>query len=187
MRELSLHILDIVQNSIRAGATEISLKINEARTENSLTIIIQDNGCGMDAETLKQVVDPFYTTRTTRKLGFGVPFYKDTTEQSGGRLEIQSEPGRGTRVQATMVYDHINRPPLGNLAETVQIMVMSNPEIHFVYEHQIDGRGYCLDTAKFTGLLDANGMMDFVRLQALKLEIEQGLKKIQAAENIPSP
>lgn len=180
MRELSLHILDIVQNSIRAGATEISLKINEARKQNLLTITIEDNGSGMSAETVKQIIDPFYTTRTTRKLGFGIPFYKDTAEQSGGRLEIDSEPGRGTIVRATMELEHINRPPLGNMAETMQIIVMSNPEIRFIYEHQVDAQHYRLDTRNFSGLVDDNGMIDFMRLQQLKLELEQLLKRLHS-------
>ncbi|MCI0515643.1 ATP-binding protein [candidate division KSB1 bacterium] len=183
MRELSLHILDIVQNSISAKATQIWIEIQENRTTNHYLIQITDNGCGMTSDQLARVTDPFFTSRTTRPVGMGIPLFKATAEQSGGSLQIESQPGVGTRVTAIMQLDHINRPPLGKMAETIQLLILSNPEIHFSYSHRIDERQFEFDTHKFPGYIDADGNIDFMMLDAMKNYFETRLVALLKTED----
>jgi len=140
MKELSLNILDIVQNSVKAGATRIDILINEQPAEDLLAIEIIDNGCGMDAELLAKVTDPFTTTRTTRKVGLGIPFFKMAAESTGGSFSITSQLGIGTRVKATFGYHHIDRMPMGDLVSTIVLLIQGSPEIDFVYIHEYDNR-----------------------------------------------
>jgi len=178
LRELSLHILDIVQNSIAAEATLISIEIDEDIARNQLKITISDNGQGMSPETIKKVSDPFYTTRTTRNLGFGIPFFKETAEDSGGKLEIESTVGQGTVVTATMEREHINRPPLGNIAETMEIILLSDPNIFFEYVHRVNGRELTFTNAEHPDLFDANGNVNFAKLFEIKQMIVAEEKKL---------
>ena len=136
MKELSLHILDIVQNSVKAGASEIEIYINEDTFKNLLEIDITDNGCGMSEEFLKTVRDPFSTTRTTRKVGMGISLFEAAAVQCGGHLEIESEPGKGTSLKVFFEYDSIDRAPLGNMAETMVTVIMGAPDINYVYKHR---------------------------------------------------
>lgn len=178
MRELSLHILDMVQNSIAAGATVISIEITENHHQNQFIVKIKDNGRGMTTEQVKQVVDPFYTTRTTRKLGFGIPFFKETTEQAGGEFMIQSVPGQGTEIIASLELDHINRPPLGKIAETLEIVILSNPEITFQYQHRVDEKVFQFNTSEIDDLFEASGAVDFMRFNQFKKMIENGIQSL---------
>lgn len=146
MKELSLHILDIVKNSVKAGATEIGITITESREKNRLSIVISDNGCGMTKEFLARVRDPFTTTRTTRKVGMGIPLYEAATLQCDGSFDIASEVGIGTTVTATFRRDHIDRAPLGDMAETMTTLVSGSPEIDFCYTHQTDTERFEFDT-----------------------------------------
>ena len=143
---MSLHILDIVENSIRAKASRIEIKVVEDTRKDLLTIEIKDNGQGIDEETIKKVVDPFFTTRTTRKVGLGLPLLSQAARESGGDVEIESKVGRGTRVKATFGYSHIDRKPLGNMEKTLITLIAGNPEVDFRYEHKKDELEYHLDT-----------------------------------------
>ena len=183
MRELSLHILDIVQNSVRAQASIVLVEINENPELNELTITIVDDGTGMSPEQLEHIKDPFFTSRTTREVGFGIPFFRDTACQSGGNMEIESELGSGTEVTARMKLDHINRPPLGNMAETMEIIILSNPEIQFIYRHIIGERLFELNTAKLTPLAGPAGV-DFQALRMMKQQIEQGVAVLRTASTV---
>ena len=127
MRDLSLHILDIMQNSVVAGASLISLEIHSENQK--LRIVIDDNGCGMTSEMVEKVIDPFVTTRTTRNVGLGIPLLKEAAEVAGGFLKIHSEVGSGTRLEASFDIGNIDRLPLGNVAQTVTACVMSRPDI----------------------------------------------------------
>jgi anti-sigma regulatory factor (Ser/Thr protein kinase) len=113
MRELSLNVMDVAQNSVRAEATLVFITVEESDKNDSLTITIEDNGCGMTEEQVAQVIDPFFTTRTTRKVGLGVPLFKMSAEQTGGSFSIESEVGRGTKTQASYVKSHVDMTPLG--------------------------------------------------------------------------
>ncbi|AZR73307.1 histidine kinase [Anoxybacter fermentans] len=146
MRELSLHILDIAQNSIRAGATEIQIRIDISTMKDELIIEIEDNGCGMSKEMAEKALDPFMTTRTTRRVGLGLPLFKAAAERCDGELELQSEEGKGTLVRARFKLSHIDRAPLGDIAGTIVTLIQGNPEIDFIYRHRYDDQEYCLST-----------------------------------------
>ena len=142
MREIALHILDIVENSVKAKATLVEVII-EAKN-NLLTVTIRDNGKGMDKEFLARVTDPFTTTRTTRKVGMGIPLLKQAAETAGGEFAITSELGKGTEVKASFVIDNIDRMPLGNVAETA--VTVLNPEVDFVWVYTVEDRTFTFDT-----------------------------------------
>lgn len=134
MKELSLNLLDVAKNSVAAGATRIDLTLSEDR-DGWLTILIADNGRGMSPEFLAQATDPFTTTRTTRKVGMGLPLYRMAAEQTGGSLDIQSTEGLGTAVTARFCRRHLDCPPLGDLAGTVALLIQGSPDIRWHYRH----------------------------------------------------
>jgi anti-sigma regulatory factor (Ser/Thr protein kinase) len=146
MRELSLHILDIAENGITAGADCIHILVEEDRTADLLTIIITDNGHGMPAEKIDKLADPFVTSRTTRRVGLGLSLLAAATERCAGRLSVETEPDAGTKVKATFLYSHIDRAPVGDMAATITTLIMGNPQIEFVYTHIIDGEEFTVDT-----------------------------------------
>lgn len=146
MEDLSLHILDIVENSIRAHAKKIEIRIIEEKKKDLLTIEINDDGKGMDEKTLKDVLDPFFTTKNTRKVGLGLSLLAQSAEESGGSIKIESKPGQGTKVKATFGYSHIDRKPLGDVHESLKVLITANPDIDFIYEYQKDNANYHLDT-----------------------------------------
>lgn len=154
MQELSLNILDIVQNSVKAGATLIEIAIEKDTLQKSFVIHINDNGCGMSEETVKRVIDPFYTTRTTRKVGLGVPFFKMSAEMTGGSFIIDSTVSVGTKVTATYCYEHIDMMPLGDIASTVLSLVSVNPDIDFIYRYQQDDESFTMDTREIKVILE---------------------------------
>lgn len=153
MRELSLHILDLVQNSLEAGATRILLEIIEDSRADTLLIRVTDNGKGMDASTVQRVLDPFVTTRKTRRVGLGLPLIDMSTKQCGGYLKLDSTPGEGTVVEAAYRRSHIDRPPLGNMVETVKSLVVANPDVDFMYRHMVDDAAFSLATREITEIL----------------------------------
>lgn len=134
MKELSEHILDIAQNSLAAGAAHIAITLTE-HDSGRLTVVIEDDGRGMNPELLAAASDPFTTTRTTRKLGLGLPLYRMTAEQTGGGIRISSTPGKGTAVTADFDLRHLDCPPLGSLADTVALLIQGNPEVELTYRH----------------------------------------------------
>ena len=153
MRELSLNILDIAQNSLSAGAGLVTLTVDEDSGADSLTLRVEDDGRGMDADTLQRVRDPFYTTRTTRKVGMGIPLFRMAAEMTGGSLDIVSEPGKGTAVTASFSLSHIDRMPLGDMAGTVTALIRLNPGVDFVSRHTVDGRSFEMDTRELRAQL----------------------------------
>lgn len=155
MEDLSLHILDIVENSITAGAANIGIKIHEDTKENLLLIEISDNGKGMDKEMLKNALDPFHTTRTTRNIGLGIPFLADAARDTGGDIAIKSVKGEGTTITATFRHDHIDRKPLGDIGKTLIVIIASNPDIDILFEYKKNNSEYMLDTAEIKKDLDS--------------------------------
>lgn len=154
MQELSLNILDIAQNSVRAGADVIEISVEEDHALDRLIIQIKDNGCGMTEEQAAHVTDPFFTTRTTRKVGLGVPFFKMAAEMTGGDFSIRSRVGEGTVVRASFGFSHIDRMPLGDMADTMCCLIGCSPEIDFVYRHRVDGRSFTVETRQFREVLE---------------------------------
>jgi signal transduction histidine kinase len=146
MEDLSLHILDIVENSIAACAKKIEIKIIEEKKRDLLSIEIIDDGKGMDERTLKNVLDPFFTTRNTRKVGLGLPLLAQSAEETGGSIKIKSKPGQGTKVKATFGCSHIDRKPLGDVHESLKVLIAANPEVNFIYEYQKGNVDYHLGT-----------------------------------------
>ena len=153
MTELSLHVLDIAKNSTKAGATVIEISITEDIESNLLVIEIKDNGCGMDKEFLSNVLDPFKTTRTTRKVGMGLSLFKSACELTGGNLQITSEVGRGTVVKATFVYDSIDRQPVGDMASTISTLVSGSDKIDFIYTHRYKTNQFVFSTLEVRKIL----------------------------------
>lgn len=149
MQELSMNILDVAENAVRAGAALIEITVDEQPAADRLTVVIADNGCGMTTEQVKNVTDPFFTTRTTRKVGLGVPFFKMAAEITGGSFSITSELGKGTTVTAVFVRSSIDRMPLGNMNETIVSLIQCNPETDFLYTRRFGADGFCLDTRQF--------------------------------------
>jgi hypothetical protein len=153
MTELSLNVLDIANNSVRAGATLIEIIVQIHRDLNTLKITIADNGCGMTEEQLKKVEDPFFTTRTTRKIGLGVPFFKMAALGTGGSFDIKSELGIGTTVAAVFGLSHIDRMPLGDMNSTIHTLITLNTHIDFLYTYQFEDNQFTLDTREFRQIL----------------------------------
>ena len=134
MEDISLHILDIVENALRAGAENIFIRLAQGKKEDRLVLEVTDDGEGMNDETRKRSVDPFYTTKPGRRVGLGLSLLAQAAEQAGGKLEVQSAPGKGTKVSATFGLSHIDRKPLGNIAETLQCLRATHPEVCFRFE-----------------------------------------------------
>ncbi len=179
MNDLSLHILDIVQNSISAGATLIYILIDEDTATDVLAITIEDNGKGMTPEQVARVTDPYFTSRTTRKVGLGLPLFKQSAEQTGGSLAIESAVGKGTKVTATFGHAHIDRPSLGDTANAVVLLVSANPQIDFVYTHTHNGNTYTFDTREVKEVLDGLPLNDVQVVRMLTEMIRENLKDIQ--------
>lgn len=154
MRELSLNILDIAQNSISAGASLTEILVKENTAEKTLLIGIYDNGKGMSEEQVKNVQDPFFTTRTTRKVGMGIPLFKLAAEQTGGSFKITSELGAGTRVDALFKTDSIDFTPLGDIEATVSTIVSMNEDKDFVYTRSVDEKEFVFKSADIKKILD---------------------------------
>ena len=146
MTELALHILDIVQNSISAKASLIEIIINEDVKNDKLTIEIIDNGKGMSEKDVQNATDPYFTSRTTRKVGMGIPLFKQATVQCAGSFALKSQKGKGTQVTSILQLTHIDRQPLGDIAGTMALLVSSNPGIDFVYRHINNKNEYLFDT-----------------------------------------
>lgn len=156
MKDLSLYILDIAMNSVRAGAKNISIILEEV--DHVLTLRIEDDGCGMTAEQVEKLSDPFYTTRKTRKVGLGVPFLRMLSEMTGGRVTVTSRPeaefeDHGTEVVATFRTDHIDFIPLGDIVETMVTLIQGNPDSDYLFRHTAEGVSVHMDTSEMRAIL----------------------------------
>jgi len=154
LREISLHILDIAENGIAAAADLIKIKISESRLKNLLEITVSDNGKGIAPELIKKVTDPFFTTRTTRRVGLGLSLFKEAAKRCSGEFNINSREGEGTRVSASFVLDHIDLAPIGDLAGSITCLIMGNPGVDFVYTHEYNQRSFTIDTRDIKRELD---------------------------------
>ena len=181
MKDLSMHIMDILQNSTRAKANNITLEVLENYDADTLTLIFKDDGCGMSAETVEKVTNPFFTTRTTRKVGLGLPLLKQNTEMTGGSMKIESEVGVGTTVTAIFGLTHLDRPPMGDLAGTMVLTIAAHPEIRFLFHFkrvkdgstQID---YLLDTDEVYEALDGVSLQEPDVMAYLKEMVEENIR-----------
>lgn len=153
MRELSLNVLDIAQNSVSAKASLIEIEVVESTDRHNLLISICDNGKGMTPQQVESVRDPFYTTRTTRKVGMGIPLFKFAAEMTGGSFEIESQVNVGTRVRAYFNTDHLDFTPLGDMASTMVTLITMNLDIDFLYKRSLDSKQFTVDTRQLKEIL----------------------------------
>lgn len=181
MKELSLNILDIVQNSIRAGAGKIEIEIRESEKDDLYIISITDNGSGIPEEILQNVTNPFVTTRTERKIGLGLPLLKYHAEMAGGGLKITSEPGKGTEVEAVFRRDHIDRQPLGDIIGVLKILVAANPDKDIIYKHISDNGEYIFSSEETRRFLEVDSLSDNTLLKDIGDMIGGNLKEIGAS------
>lgn len=182
MEELALHILDLAQNSLAAGASLLVIIINEDGAANLLTISIEDNGRGMDSEFVSRVLDPFTTTRTTRRVGLGLPLLSMTARQCDGDLTILSQLGHGTKVTATFKLDHWDLPPLGDLASTMVSLLVGRMDVDLLYRHVVNGREFTLDTRELKAELDPVPLSEAKVLTFLRTYIIDELAKLHGGE-----
>jgi anti-sigma regulatory factor (Ser/Thr protein kinase) len=186
VRELSLHLLDIVQNALEAGASRVQIIVSEDSQRNRLTIAVEDNGRGMDAETLARVSDPFFTTRKTRHVGLGIPLFKAAAQRCAGDLTITSQLGQGTRVMAEMQRDHIDRAPLGDVKSTLLSMLLMAGSADIRYEQRFDDCTFVLDTKEMREALDGVPLIHPQVRDWLEEFIAEGLADLRAQDAPPS-
>ncbi|MBQ2613771.1 MAG: ATP-binding protein [Clostridia bacterium] len=177
MKELSLHILDIMQNSIAANASLVQLTVVEDPEADTLSFTIEDNGKGMPPEMVTQVMNPFVTGRTTRRVGLGIPLLKAAAEQTGGNINLSSTLGEGTVISALFGYSHIDRQPLGDMAGTMLGLITSYEDIDFVYRHRVGKEEYTLSTKEMREIL---GDVSFSQPEVM-LWLSEFLKENEAA------
>ncbi len=176
MRELALNILDITENSVKAGA---SLVVIEVKVDGGmLKISVEDDGCGMSEEFLKRVTDPYTTTRTTRKVGMGIPLLKMEAEMAGGEFSIRSEQGKGTRTEATFQVGHIDRPPLGDLGESMMTLLSDDTGTEFVLRADFGCGQYEFDTRELKAALDGVPVNEPEILLFVRDMIKDNIKQI---------
>ena len=185
MRELSLHILDVVENGITAGGNCIWIKVEEDYKADQLKIAIRDNGRGMPLEKLQYINDPFVTSRTTRRVGLGLSLLAAATERCEGTMRVDTAPGIGTEVEATFRHSHIDRAPLGDMAATVTTLIIGNPGIDFVYSHRIDGEEFSLDTREIRAEMEDLSLSDPIVIHHLTESIRSSLKQLTSNKNAP--
>jgi len=179
LRELSLHLLDIIENSISAESKNITVEISEDTVSDRLKMVVQDDGRGMDAEMVKRVVDPFVTSRTTRKVGLGIPLFKEAAEICNGYLNIQSEPGKGTRLEVEFQRSHIDRAPLGNLSNTFLGLVIGTPQVHWVLKYLVNSEMFIFDDQPIKEELQDIPMSDPEVIKFVRNMLEEGITQIQ--------
>ena len=179
MNDLSLHILDIAENCINAGAKNIEIIIDENTKTDELIIEINDDGKGMDEETVKKLTDPFFTSRTTRKVGLGIPLFKEAAENAGGSLKIDSKPGTGTKIKAVFENSHIDRKPLGDVAETLISLILLSNEAEIIYKQLKNEKEFDFNTKELKEQLGTGNLKEPGLLIELKKILKQKLTEIQ--------
>lgn len=181
MRELSLHLLDIAENSISAGASRIVISVREDLVADELWLEVADNGKGMSPEMVTKVLDPFVTSRTTRKVGLGIPLLKQAAEACNGFLTIESELGKGTKLTTKFQHSHIDRMPLGNLEDTLITLLLGTPAVNWVFIYQFNDQRFEFDDTEFKEALGDLPLSDFRVVEFLSNTIIDG---ISSAKNI---
>lgn len=183
MREIALHLLDIAQNSAEAHARTIVIKVHEDTKTDLLQLSVQDDGCGMDAQTAMKVMDPFYTSRTTRKVGLGIPLFKEAAEACNGFLKIDTKPGGGTQVDIQFQRSHIDRMPLGDLASTFFDLLVGYPNIHFIFEYSMDNKEFLCDDTPIKAELAGVSLTEPSVLGFLREYLDSGIDHVQSTSN----
>jgi anti-sigma regulatory factor (Ser/Thr protein kinase) len=175
LRELSLHLLDIAENSISAGASRIAISVREDLLADELWLEVTDNGKGMSVEMVANVLDPFVTTRTTRRVGLGIPLLKQAAEACGGFLKVESELGKGTKITTKFQHSHIDRMPLGNLEDTMITLLLGTPAVNWVFDYHYNDQSYEFDDTEFKEALGDLPLSDFRVIEFLSDTIVEGI------------
>lgn len=178
MRELALHLLDIVENSISARAETVQILVQEDHAADRLVMSVIDDGCGMDAEMVARVTDPFVTSRTTRKVGLGLPLLKAAAEACQGGLTVESEVGRGTCVSVAFQLSHIDRMPMGNLAATLLTLIVGSPQVHWIFRYAVDEQTFLFDDQPIKETLDGIPLSEPGVLAYLRESLETGIASL---------
>ncbi len=178
MLTLAAHILDIVENSVRAGAKLIEIGITEDSQNDLLTIDIRDDGHGMSQEVLQKVLDPFYTTKTVRRVGLGLPLLKDAAERAGGSLELESKVNSGTHIKATFGLTHLDRQPLGSISSIIIILIIANSQVDFFYKHRHNDRRFEMDTREIRKEIEDVPINHPEVIKYIRGAIEEGMRDI---------
>jgi anti-sigma regulatory factor (Ser/Thr protein kinase) len=179
MLELAANILDIAENSVRAGAKLIEISIDEDSEKDLLTIEIADNGHGMSQEVITKIFDPFYTTKTVRRVGLGIPLLANAAEMSGGGLQVESKEGSGTKIKATFGLTNLDRQPMGNIINTLIILIVGNSDVDFFYKHRHNDRRFELDTRQIRKEIDDVPINHPEILKYIRGVLEEGLVDIK--------
>ena len=179
MEDLSLHLLDIAENSVKAQARLISIAIEESKEKDLLTINIMDDGKGMDEETKANALDPFFSTKKERRIGLGLSLLKEAARAANGRFSLESEPSRGTEVVATFQASHIDTKPLGDIPQTLITLIVGNPAVDLHYRHKTDESEYILDTKDIKSQLNGIPINAPEVLNIIKKNIKEGLAKVR--------
>jgi hypothetical protein len=179
MQDLSLHILDIAENSIAAQAKTIKIRIKENREKDLLSLEIKDDGQGMDKDTIQRALDPFFTTKTTRRFGFGLSFLKEATRMANGDFALKSAPGKGTRIKATFQASHIDTKPFGDIPQTLITLILGHPEIDLIFSHTIDSKEYSIDTRDIKAQLNGLPINSPKVIKFIKEHIKEGIATIR--------
>ncbi len=179
MEELALHILDLIQNSLRAEATGVELTIEEDYNADLIRVTINDNGKGMNEEYCSRVLDPFTTTRKTRRVGLGLPLVAMTARQCNGDLKIDSIPEEGTAVSFTMQHSHWDRPPLGDMPQTITALLVGNPQLDLRYRHRVEEEEFVFDTREIRETLGSELEINNLEvLEWIKGYLEENLESL---------
>lgn len=174
-----MHILDVAENSIAAQAKKIEIKIEENRKKDLMTLEILDNGKGMDQKTIERALDPFFTTKKTRRFGLGLSLLSEAAKMANGRFSVESIPGKGTEIMATFQLSHIDTKPLGDIAQTLVTLIISHPEIDIHYRHRVDHSVYSLDTKEIKAHLNGIPINLPEVINFIKKNIKEGIAKIR--------
>jgi hypothetical protein len=179
MQDLSLHILDVAENSIKAQAHKIEIKIDENAESDTFVLEINDDGKGMDADMAQKALDPFFSTKETRRIGLGLPLLAEAARAANGHFTLDSEPGKGTKIKATFQASHIDMKPLGDMAQTLVTLIMGHPDVDILYWHKRNYELYSLDTTEVKDQLDGIPINSPEVIFFLKNHINEGLDTLR--------
>jgi hypothetical protein len=184
MRELALHLLDIAENSVAANASTIEIEVDEDLKTDRLKLAVTDNGQGMDAAMVASVVDPFVTSRTTRKVGLGIPLLKDAAEMCNGYLKIDSTVGKGTRLECEFQHSHIDRMPLGDVASTLLTLVIANPHVQWLLTYRVNDQVFEFDSLPIVQELGDVSLTEPSILTFVRELLQDGIAEVRQREAV---
>jgi len=184
MRELSLHILDIAENGIAAGADHLLIRVEECGASDRLMLSVEDNGRGIPPEKINHIEDPFVTTRKNRRVGLGLSLLATAAKRCEGDITVEARSGKGTRVTASIRRSHVDRAPLGDMAATLAVLILGNPHIDFRYTHRVDGREFILDTRDLKTEPGGLSLDDPMVVHRVSQFVRRALEELAAGPNL---